>query len=180
MIRRPFFLICGAALTVACAGTPLFTPRPDAAVPLGSHDSRRALAGSWRAEFVADSVEWPSGGDSIRFRHGPTNWIVGTLWLGDTVAGLGVVRGLRSDLVADFTPILGRQMSCFQSGRGVIDVERHGQTVQFWFTPGAGDCGFGGTARYYGDSIVGTWSEAAFVGAASVGRFRFVRLPPTR
>lgn len=178
MPRRPILVVC-ASLTIACGGTPFFTARPDAAVPLGSHDSRRALAGSWRTEFEADSVEWPSGGDSIRFRHGPSQWISGTLWLGDTLAGVQV-RGVRAEMVADFTPILGRQMSCFHSGRGVIDVERRGQMVRFWFTPGAGDCGFGGTAQDYGDSLIGTWSEAAFVGAASAGRFKFVRVSPIR
>jgi len=176
--RRLSLVLCGA-LAVACGGMPLFTPRPDAAVPLGSHDSRRALAGSWQADFEADSVEWPSGGDSIRFRQAPSKWISGSLWLGDTIAGLRV-RGLRAEMVVDFTPILGRQMSCFESGRGVVDVERHGQTVRFWFTPGAGDCGFGGIAQYYGDSLIGTWSEGAFVGSASAGRFRFVRVAPTR
>ena len=154
-------------------------------MPLGAHDSRRALTGSWRADFEADSARWPLRDSTGRvtgaeFRRGSSAWISGTLWLGDTVAGLGVARGLRADLVMDFTPILGRQMSCFCSGRGVVDVERHGNTVHFWFTPGTGDCGFGGTARYYGDSLIGTWSEGSFVGPASGGRFRLQRTGPAQ
>jgi hypothetical protein len=139
MTKCPF-LVTLATLVTACGGTPFFTPRPDAAVPLSAHDSRRSLAGSWRADFEADSVQWFLQ-DSSKFRRGPSTWISGTLWLGDTIAGLGVGRGLRAELVADFTPILGRQMSCFHSGRGAVDVERHGQTVRFWFTPVPGIAG---------------------------------------
>lgn len=87
-VTRRALLVTYATLIAACGGTPFFTPRPDAAIPLGVHDSLRSLAGSWRADFEADSVQLLLQ-DSIKFRRTQSAWISGTLWLGDTIAGLG-------------------------------------------------------------------------------------------
>lgn len=151
-----------------------YSIRPDAAVPLSDDDARRGLIGHWKVEFRVDSL-----------RKGPNRWgppldtdarAAGTLELRDTLATPHhPVRGLRANLDVDFTPILQRQVSCYEPGLRVIQVEQHDKDVAMWFTPGAADCGFGANGRFYGDSLIGGWSETSFAGPIVEGQFRMVR-----
>jgi hypothetical protein len=157
---------------------PLWTPRPDAAVPLSNQDWRQALVGTWRTEFNVDSMVRLHGGEDGQWSwRAPldTATVKGTLVLGDTLVGTGNGRGLRAHLAVDFRPALGRQMSCLGVTKGLAASRTGARSVRLWFTPGAHDCGFGGLGEQRGDTIAGTWSEGSIAGIISTGRFRLVR-----
>ena len=80
-----------------------------------------------------------------------------------------------ADYALDFTPLLGRQVSCLGPDAGGIDVEEEGDSVFLWFTPRAFDCGFSGDARRQGDTLAGTWEEGSIAGPVARGRFRMWR-----
>jgi hypothetical protein len=153
----------------------LYPIRPDAAVPLEDNDTRRSLVGRWSVEFTVDSLmqrpdRWVLPGDTEASA-------AGTLELRDTLATVRhPTRGLRAYLDVDFTSILHRQVSCYEPGPMVIQVERKDSDVAMWFTPGAADCGFGARGRFFGDSLIGAWSETSFSGPIVEGQFRMVRL----
>jgi hypothetical protein len=158
-------------LQVACGPR---APGPDVpAQPRPAADAGLGYAGVWQIEFALDSI-----------RHlgtGPAQWspaqdtskrIAGRLEMTDSLVG---ARALASIFEIDFTPLLGRQISCFTSGASEIQVaETHGQTF-FWFTPHAYDCGFSGQAATRRDILAGTWEETSFVGPVASGRFRMWR-----
>jgi hypothetical protein len=75
----------------------------------------------------------------------------------------------------DFTPLLGRQMSCFEPTPRSTGVDRQGDTVTFRFTPGVADCGFGASGVLHGDSLFGSWEETSFIGPVAAGRFVMTR-----
>jgi hypothetical protein len=97
-------------------------------------------------------------------------WVVGTLILTDSVTEGSMLA--RIDL--DFTSVLGRQVSCFTPGRGLVQVQMLPE-VQLNFTPGAADCGFAARGGRQGDTVVGYWYEDSFIGPRTVGRFRMSR-----
>jgi hypothetical protein len=168
------------ALVSACT-TPLWNPRPDVAAPLSPRDSRHDLVGAWNIEFAADSLEVvrrDSAHKPIAFDMipAPLGWAIGTVRLRDTLLS-GYPSRMLARVDIDFQSILGRPMSCFTPGEGNLEIRRKGSRVDVWFTPGWNDCGFAGTARYYGDSLVGTWREYAYAGRPAFGRFRMRRVP---
>src|SRR5574341_179361 len=180
-MRRFFFSLLFAPF-LGC-GKPFWTPLPSRPTPLNLDDSRRALIGTWKIAFAADTIEIVADSVSSPPRYtriaGGSSWTTGTLQLRDTlVASESDELFARFDI--DFAPILTRPMSCFEAGEGRVGVRRNGATVHFWFTPNWNDCGFAGTARFYGDSLVGTWGEESFAGSPSFGRFRMLRLPSPR
>jgi hypothetical protein len=78
---------------------------------------------------------------------------------------------LSTILTIDFVPLLGRPMSCLRPGGSGLQVTEKDELVSFWFTPGAFDCGFSGTAHRIGDSLSGTWEETSIAGPVARGRF---------
>ena len=102
-------------------------------------------------------------------------WVSGTLQLKDTLVE-DYATGLRATVDVDFTPVLGRQVSCFRPGQGVVGVELLANDVTLRLTPGAADCGFTAGGWLRGDSVVGKWYEDAYVGYPTTGRFRMLRI----
>lgn len=133
-------------------------------LPPNGGDSQRTLAGDWTLEFGLDSVR--SSGQWSATSH---RSIQGSLHLADSD---GVVR---SSIQLDFRPLLGREMSCFDPRPTSTAISQAGNNTSLHFTPGAADCGFSASGKFYGDSLVGTWSETSFIGPVAVGRFRMIR-----
>jgi len=106
-------------------------------------------------------------------------WVTGTLQLRDTLVVIGAlpIVGLRALVEVDFTPSLGRQVSCYTPGEGVVDVQLLLGHLQLLFTPGAADCGFAAEGSVRGDSVIGSWNEDSYVGRRTAGRFFMVRSP---
>jgi hypothetical protein len=131
-----------------------------------------SLVGTWTVEFRLDSVIG-SGTTSRRWQAASFRAIRGQLRLTDsTTRSAGIVR---SSIDLDFTPLLGRQMSCFEPRPTETWVERQGDTVRFRFTPNAADCGVGASGVLRGDSLIGSWDETSFVGPVAMGRFSMTR-----
>ena len=151
---------CRTALTPAAGGE---KPLPDGSV-----------AGQWTIAFRLDSVRAPAGSPS-RWQQASFSEVRGRLRLTDSVTSGDLVR---SSIDVDFTPLLGRQMSCFEPRPRTTGVERRGDTVTFRFTPGVADCGFGASGVLRGDSLIGSWDETSFVGPVAAGRFTMTRSNP--
>jgi hypothetical protein len=100
--------------------------------------------------------------------------VEGKVFLTDTVVevsrDLGI-EGLLADVQVDFTPVLGRQISCLRDGRGIIYVEITETAVYLNFTPYGEDCGLVAYGAWRGDSIAGEWREPAYVAENATGRF---------
>lgn len=128
-------------------------------------------AGLWTIAFRLDSVRSPGGSPAIWVR-GSFREVQGRLRLTDSAETVGAVR---SSIDMDFTPLLGRQMSCFEPRPRSTGVERRGDTLTFRFTPGVADCGFGGSGVLRGDSLIGSWDETSFAGPVTAGRFVMTR-----
>ena len=154
------FGACRTALAPAAGGE---KPLPDGSV-----------AGLWTVAFRLDSVRAPAGSPS-RWERGSFNEVQGRLRLADSTTSGDAVR---SSIDVDFTPLLGRQMSCFEPRPRSTGVERRGDTVTFRFTPGVADCGFGASGVLRGDSLIGSWDETSFVGPVAAGRFTMTRSSP--
>lgn len=152
--------------TVVGCGRTLAPPAGGAqSMPEGS------VAGLWTIVFRLDSVRTvassPAGWQRGSFRE-----VQGRLRLSDTVA---TGTAVRSSIDVDFTPLLGRQMSCFDPRPRTTGVERRGDTVTFRFTPAVADCGFGASGVLRGDSLIGSWDETSFIGPVAGGRFVMTR-----
>jgi len=147
---------CRTALAPAAGGLPL---------PEGS------LADLWTIVFRLDSVRAP-GGSPPSWQRGSFREVRGQLRLTDSVSSGDAVR---SSIDVDFTPLLGRQMSCFDPRPRTTGVERQGDTITFRFTPGVADCGFGASGVLRGDSLIGSWDETSFAGPVAAGRFVMTR-----
>lgn len=160
-------------LLAACARA------PDATAPLRA----TSLAGVWEATFTLDSQLVSRHDDPVlRWRRAPdTARALGTIEIESSDAAVDTTQGeprrLKARMAVNFSGMLGRPMSCYQPGRREIEVERGGQGlgVALAFTPDVADCGFGGVARWLGDTLRGVWSETSFVGPSAVGRFQLVR-----
>ena len=173
MSHAPRLMPCFLLLLTACARA------PDAAAP----SPAASLAGVWEASFTLDSQLVSKTDDPVlRWRRAPDSArAVGTIEVaqsdaaGDTTQG--EPRRLRATMSVDFSVLLGRAMSCYEPGRREIEVERggQGQGIAIAFTPDVADCGFGGVARWQGDTVRGIWSETSFVGPSAVGRFEMIR-----
>lgn len=151
---------CRTALAPAAGG--------EQPLPQGS------VAGLWTIVFRLDSVRAP-GGSPSGWQRGSLREVQGRLRLTDSTTSGDAVR---SSIDVDFTPLLGRQMSCFDPRPRTTGVERRGDTVMFRFTPGVADCGFGATGVLRGDSLVGSWDETSFAGPVTAGRFVMTRASP--
>lgn len=130
-----------------------------------------SVAGLWTIVFRLDSVR-SAGSSPSGWQRGSFREVQGLLRLSDTVATGNAVR---SSIDVDFTPLLGRQMSCFDPRPRTTGVERRGDTVTFRFTPGVADCGFGAIGVLRGDSLIGSWDETSFIGPVAGGRFVMTR-----
>jgi len=76
----------------------------------------------------------------------------------------------------DFTPILGRQVSCLSESSLPPTLSLAApDSIVVGFTPGAADCGLWATGRIRGDVVNGAWLEPTFAGPGLGGRFRMVR-----
>ena len=130
-----------------------------------------SLVGLWTITFRLDSVRAP-GGSRSGWQRGSLREVQGRLRLTDSSASGNAVR---SSIEVDFTPLLGRQMSCFEPTPRSTGVDRQGDTVTVRFTPGVADCGFGASGVLRGDSLIGRWEETSFIGPVAAGRFVMTR-----
>ena len=169
----------GIAALAACATHAPVVPGRQ--LPLA--DVRRPIVGAWVLEFRVDSVAGPPRGDRVGYVAGSGVTVRGRLEVQDAVIPSDVPAYrdglLQADVVVDFTPGLGRQVGCFDPGPGSIYVEVQTRIHRFTigFTPDAPDCGLWALGVYYGDSLIGTWSELSRAGNQSHGRFRMIRRP---
>lgn len=160
-----------AALVVANAGC------RTALAPAGGGEKptpNASLAGLWSVAFRLDSVRAP-GASPSGWQRGSFREVQGRLRLTDSTSSGNAVR---SSIDVDFTPLLGRQMSCFEPRPSNTGVDRQGDTVTFRFTPGVADCGFGASGVLRGDSLIGSWDETSFIGPVAAGRFVMTRPSP--
>lgn len=149
---------CRTALAPATGGEP--------PLPTGS------IVGLWTIVFRLDSVRAPAGAG---WQRGSFREVQGRLRLTDSTTTGDAVR---SSIDVDFTPLLGRQMSCFDPRPRSTGVDRRGDTVTFRFTPGVADCGFGASGVLRGDSLIGSWDETSFAGPVAAGRVVMTRSSP--
>jgi hypothetical protein len=154
-----------AALLVAIAGC-----RTALAPAAGGEQPKPndSLVGLWTVAFRLDSVRAPGGG----WQRGTLREAHGRLRLSDSTASGNAVR---SSIDVDFTPVLGRQMSCFDPRPQSTNLNREGDTVRLLFTPNVADCGFGAYGVLHSDSLIGSWDETSFVGPVAAGRFVMTR-----
>jgi hypothetical protein len=178
MVHRHTLLL-SFVLTLACA-------KPQA-TSLHRHSDP---TGDWVLIFFRPKDEPRRSADSI----------LGTLTLrpfedSDT-ARVWFIRQIRPGTLVgvaslDFTPILGRQISCYfeesqdlNSDTGPplrvspsIPLGLPGAQDSLWldFTPGAADCGLHVNAHLNGRVGTGRWTEPSFAGNGRSGRFRMVR-----
>ena len=162
-------------LLLACARPATMRPRL-VVEPLPREDPRQVLVGLWRISFVADSLRGiirTESGVREQWRSPSVREVHGEVTIHDSLAGWrsSPGRDLRGYLRVNFEPILGRQISCFDPGSGLLGASIQGDSVSIWFTPGAGDCGLVSDGTLHGDSIVGTWAEPSFSGYHAMGSF---------
>ncbi|HEU4800856.1 MAG TPA: hypothetical protein VFS94_09495 [Gemmatimonadales bacterium] len=155
--RRPALVLAAILLAVGCQPPP---PETSADQPPAEHP----VAGSWRVEFTLDSVRSGTG----PWTPADTVNVVGQLILAGPDTGQAVMLTGSSDF--DFTPMLGRQISCYEPGPVEVRVGRIDERFNLHFTPGAADCGFGATVGWSGDSLTGRWGEASIAGPVAMGR----------
>ena len=175
MILR-LFLIASILLVPACRSQ----PAPPYVMRAG--DWRQTLVGTWVVTFRVDSLQTMvadrTGQAHSSFHPADAAPVTGTVQISDTIVGPSD-RYLGAVTTVDFTPALGRQVSCFRAGRSSIGLQYERKAFVLDFTPGASDCGFRGVVRADGDSLVGTWYEDSFVGHRTAGRLVLRRLRPT-
>jgi hypothetical protein len=173
---RSVKVLIPSLLTGACTSLPLWTPRPG---PLSSHNSRRDLLGTWSVEFIADTVDSFAGfqrGLRLVARHGvPATKIVGSLQLLDSLTADRVEIYARAD--RNFVNVLCNKR--YQNEVIIMSVSRKNANVDLLIPPylfmHAHSHNLFATARYYGDSVVGNWSQSCSTGVQVLGRLRMVR-----
>lgn len=141
----------------------------------------RTLAGPWTIAFTLDSqmVSRP-GNPLLEWRRAGDSAIVRGTFEGSAKSETADESGVHGETVTgtmtvDFTPLLGRQMSCYQPGRQQWRAEWNEDHVMIVFTPRAADCGFGGVGDWSGDTIRGVWGETSYLGPVSRGQFVMTR-----
>jgi hypothetical protein len=147
----------------ACARSAPEVSAP-ATVKLPPEDARQALVGMWSLRFAVDSIELG--------RASSGTVLNGTLSIQDSLVGWAgrPPAFLRADFEVDFSPALGRPLSCFDPTARVLTATVHGDSADLWVTPYAADCGLNITGALKGDSLSGTWVEPSYAGAQSWGR----------
>jgi len=165
-------------LTIRCLAAVLVVANAGCSTALAPGSGEKpvpneSLAGSWNVVFRLDSVRAP-GASPSGWQRASLREAQGRLRLTDSTASGGV----RSTIDVDFTPLLGRQMSCFEPRPRTTGVERQGDTVRLRFTPNVADCGFGASGVLRGDSLIGSWDETSFIGPVAAGRFVMTRSSP--
>ncbi len=156
---------------IAGCGRPLFKSPPATPTRLAHSDSRQQIVGTWLVRFTLDSVCMVQENGLRCSQSAPPDLSVeGQVVFTDTTMKNGP-KGLVADLQFDLTPLLGRPVTCFRAGRGVIPVEVKAASVFIVFTPRAADCGLVAEGQLNTDTLVGEWREPAFVAYTAAGRF---------
>lgn len=162
---RPLVLLC---LLAACT-----QPSSDQATPV----SGRTIAGAWTVAFTLDSQLVSANDDPVlRWRRADASAAVRGTIMAHPDAGASDTNGAQPTRMpvtmdVDFTPLFGRQMSCYNPGKRDVETEWDGDRVAIAFTPDVADCGFGAVGSWQQDTIRGAWSETSFVGPVAVGKF---------
>jgi hypothetical protein len=171
---RPGYLVLAPIIVLlagACARSEPAAPASTSS-QLSREDPRQALASAWGLRFAVDTID---------FRTAlPGATVAGTLTIEDSLVGWAGRPPdlLRADFEADFSPALGRPLSCFDSTERVLTATVHGDSAELWVTPYAADCGLTISGALLGDSLSGTWFEPAYAGALSRGRVWMYRHEP--
>lgn len=159
-------MLAAMLLAAGCQPPPPEATTADAeAQPPGEHP----LAGTWSVEFTLDSIRSEAG----PWTPVDTASVSGELRLAGLDTAQAVMLTSNSDF--DFTPMLGRQISCYEPGPRELRVGRIDERFNVHFTPGAFDCGFGATVGGSGDTLTGRWGEASFAGPVALGRVVMIR-----
>lgn len=153
----------GSGLTGTAATAQQAPERPD-------------LHGIWRIQFILDSLPfWDTSATPPRARVLTTfqdSVVIGVLVVYPDSSGHRLP--FRTEFAADFRPVLGRPMSCYRPGTGVLDARRRDGAVWLDFGPRSFDCGLVAVGQLVGDTLRGRWYEDKPAGAR--GRVEMVRL----
>jgi hypothetical protein len=138
---------------------------------LSSDDWRRAFVGSWHITMTVDSVQAFVHHRSVFRSVQPSCNAAGLLQITDTLLVMRDDSAQAAQLDLD--------LSSFYGGRfvwpGRVSLRRKGDSLQLDFCPGCFDTGVLAMVSARGDSLVGTWSELAFVGQFRAGRIAIWR-----
>ena len=138
---------------------------------LASDDWKQAFVGSWDITMTVDSTQAFVRQRSV-FRpvQSPCNG-AGFLQISDTLLELRGDSALAAHLEMD--------LSGFHGGAfvwpGRVSLHRSGNVLHLNLCPGCYDTGVTAVVGLRGDSLVGTWSELAFVGHYRAGRIELRR-----
>jgi hypothetical protein len=146
--------LAAVVLASACSDSP---PTRPILGPVSTAD----VEGTWHIAFRLDSALLPT--------------TVGSLVISDRFDTLYSTY-LTAELRADFTPLLGRQVTCLANPQASLVQPRDSGVVHLWFTPGAADCGLFAVGWFDGREFHGDWSEPSFSSQPlSSGTFRMWR-----
>jgi hypothetical protein len=170
--------LAGVFLIIGCAQQPAPKP-PREAVSVPTDDWRSRMIGKWQVRFYVDSAKGVDREAPNRLGGASGDSAIGILQLYDTLPSGGGIE-LLSELDLDFTPVLGRPISCVPRRRATVGLAGSIDSFDLDFTPGVADCGF--VAQVFRptnqrDSLIGTWYEDSFAGPVVLGRFRMTRQP---
>jgi hypothetical protein len=133
---------------------------------LPAADWRRAYVGSWSVSMTLDSVQAFVRNRSVFRPVDPSCSAVGSLAISDTLLVLRTEEALAARLELD--------VSKFRGGRfvwpGRLSLRREGDKLTLDLCPGCFDTGVWAILSSRGDSLIGTWSEMAYVGHFRAGR----------
>lgn len=157
-------------------------PRGWEVLPLPEESAERRLVGSWEIIFGLDStIQLDTSAMPPVIRRVPYSSkrvISGQLIIQDSLIQpfLNGPLLLLADIDIDFTPLLGRQISCLMPANRAIAARISEDTLTVSLTPLAADCGLAASGQLFADSAVGDWVEPAYSGYRSSGSFVMRRL----
>jgi hypothetical protein len=175
---RPVLSLLLGSLIASC-GLPFWTPRPDPLERLVGPGS--LLTGAWDLTFMLDSVRHPEAEHDHRPVWTTTSsavpWLHGSIVISDSARNTSDGRLIYATLrlwdeagtAAHLAGYLGDDIQLFW--------EQHGDSLDLSFTPNVADAGVGAVGRFFGDSVIGSWTDDSYGGALHGGRFRMVRHP---
>ena len=102
------------------------------------------LVGAWTMSFQGGSPTSPRvlGSLVVSARHDPQR-----------------PEFLVAEFRADFTPLLGRQISCLQTPQPALVQLRDSTSIYLALTPDAADCGLLGNGQFAANAFTGAWVE---------------------
>lgn len=120
------------------------------------------VTGAWHITFQVDSVRECTTSCYL-VGAGLRPIVTGVLVVSDRPDTL-YTEWLAAELRVDFTPALGRQVTCLANPQASLVQLGDSGVAGFWFSPGSADCGLSAQAGFDGREFHGSWGEASFTG----------------